>query len=72
MSLKTECFCPNSFILATCHGNFLSFQVLKGYTSLCMLELNYGYHCFYHVHQQIVSEVARQPQDTEMLVLTPW
>ena len=37
-----------------------------------MYALNYEYHCFYHVHQQIVSEAARQPQDTEMLVLTPW
>ena len=29
-------------------------------------------YAFYHVHQQIVSEAARQPQDTEMLILTPW
>ena len=37
-----------------------------------MYALNYEYHCFFHIHHQIVSEAARQPQDTDMLILTPW
>ena len=50
------------------------FFVLSSFKGLYeyMYALNYEYHCFYHVHQQIVSETARQPQDTEVLILTPW